>query len=94
MKARIAKTFIETIPDWSPEELVFNAIALNEGYRFFGCSHDLSNAMRRQKKDNCTYTWLSTSLHQDDCDDEEDKIIRKNLTWIINNCNNLGVWPH
>jgi hypothetical protein len=23
----LAKTFIETIPDWSPEELVFNAIA-------------------------------------------------------------------
>jgi hypothetical protein len=52
----LAKTFIKTIPDWSPEELVFNAIAWKEDYRFFGCSWELSIAMRRQKKDNHTYT--------------------------------------
>jgi hypothetical protein len=51
----LAKTFIETMPDWSPEELVFNAIAWKKGHRFFGYSRDLSNVMRRQKKDNRTY---------------------------------------
>jgi hypothetical protein len=43
----LAKTFIETIPDWAPEELIFNAIAWREGYRFFGCSWDLSRVMMR-----------------------------------------------
>jgi hypothetical protein len=76
----LAKTFVETIPDWSPEELVFNAIAWKEGYRFFGCSRDLSHAMRRQKKDNRTYTWLCTTLHRPDRGYEEDKDLRKNPT--------------
>jgi len=76
----LAKTFIETIPDLLPEELVFNAIAWKEGYRFFGCSQDLSHAMKRQKKDNCSYTWLCTSVHRPDRGHEEDKIIRKNST--------------
>lgn len=76
----LTKTFIETIPDWTPEELVFNAIAWNEGYRFFGCSRDLSVAMKRPVKDNQSYTWLSTSLHRPDRGDEENIIIRKNPT--------------
>ena len=79
----LAKTFIETILDWTPEELVFNAIAWKEGYRFFGCSWDLSHAMRRQKKDNRTYTWLCTSMHRPDRGHEEDKIIRKNLAYKL-----------
>ena len=77
----LAKTFVETIPDWTPEELIFNAIAWDKGYRFLGCSRDLSKAMRRIKKVNCSYTWLCTSLHRQDQGDEEDKIIRKNPTW-------------
>jgi len=48
---------------------------------FSGCSWDLSNAMKRPMKDNQTYTWLQTSMHQPDRGDEEDIIIRKNLTW-------------
>lgn len=80
----LAKTFIESIPDWTPEELVFNAIAWKEGYRFFGCSRDLSNAMKRPMKDNLTYTWLTTTMHRPDREDEEDIIIRKNPTWKIN----------
>ena len=79
----LAKTFVETIPDWAPEELVFNAIGWKEGYRFFGCSRDLSHVMRRQKKDNQTYTWLCTAMHRPDRGDEEDKIIRKNPTWKV-----------
>lgn len=39
----LAKTFVETIPEWTPEELVFNAIAWKQGYRFFDCSWDLSD---------------------------------------------------
>jgi hypothetical protein len=38
--------------------------------------------MRRPKKDNRTYTWLCTRMHWPDREDEEDKIIRKNPTWI------------
>jgi len=74
----LAKTFVETIPDWTPEELVFNAIAWKEGYRFFGCSRDLSDAMKRPVKVKRGYTWLSTSMHRPDRGHEEDKIIRKN----------------
>jgi hypothetical protein len=76
----LAKTFIETIPEWSPEELIFNAIAWKEGYRFFGCSRDLSTVMKRQRKENYTYTWLCTTMHRPDRGYEEDRIIRKNPT--------------
>jgi len=79
----LAKTFIETIPDWSPEELVFNAIAWKEGYRFFGCSRDLSHIMKRPAKNHKGYTWLSTTMHRPDRGHEEDTIIRKNPTWKI-----------
>jgi hypothetical protein len=77
----LTKTFVETLPDWSPEELVFNAIAWKEGYRFFGCSRDLSTAMRRPGKENHGYTWLSTTMHQPNRGHEEDRVLRKNLTW-------------
>lgn len=75
----MGKTFIDGISDWEPEELVFNAIGWNEGYRFFGCSRDLSNAMKRIKIDNSAYTWLYTSIYK--IGDDEEKIIRKNPTW-------------
>jgi hypothetical protein len=78
----LAKTFVESIPDWSPEELVFNAIAWDKGYRFFGCSRDLSTAMKRKKKDNTSYTWLCTTMHRTNGDMDEDIILRKNPTWI------------
>ena len=78
----LAKTFVVTIPNWTPEELVFNTIAWKEGYRFFGCSRDLSNAMKRPVKDNKNYTWLQTSMHRPDREYEEDIVIRKNPTLI------------
>jgi len=65
----------------SSEELVFNAIAWKDGYRFFGCSRDLSYAMKRPAKDNPSYTWLQTSMHRPERERDEDKIIRKNSTW-------------
>ena len=74
----LAKTYFETIPDWTCEEFVFNAIAWKQGYRFFSCSRDLSKVMKWQKKNNPTYTWLSTTMHWPDRGHEEDKIIRKN----------------
>jgi hypothetical protein len=77
----LAKTFIETIPDWSPEELVFNAIAWIKGYRFFGCSRDLSKAMQRTKKDNQNFIWCCTTMHQNDRGYDEDKIIGKIPAW-------------
>jgi hypothetical protein len=61
-----------------PEAPVFNTIAWNEGYRFFGCSRDLSDGMKRPVKDKQVYTWLSTTMHYKDNGDEEDRIIRKN----------------
>ncbi len=77
----LAKTFVETIPDWTPEELVFNAIAWKQGYRFFGCSRDLSHVMKRKTEGRPGYTWLSTSAHRPDRGHEEDRIIRKNPMW-------------
>jgi len=78
----MGKTFIENIPDWGSEELVFNAIALKQGYRFFGCSRDLSTAMKRRKKENPYYTWLCTTMHRADGGNEDDIVLRKNTTWI------------
>ena len=77
----LAKTFHATIPDWSPEELVFNAIAWKKGYRFFGCSRDLSQAMKRTVKEHPNYVWRSTSLHRPDRGPEGDIIIRENPKW-------------
>jgi hypothetical protein len=74
----LAKTFHATIPDWSPEELVFNAIAWKKGYRFFGCSRDLSQVMKRTVKEHPKYIWRSTSLHRPDRGPEGDVIIREN----------------
>ena len=42
----LAETFIETLPRWTPEELVFNAVPWRNGYRFFGCSHGLPQEIR------------------------------------------------
>lgn len=72
----LSKTFIETIPDWTPEELVFNSIAWKEGYRFFGCSRDLSKVMQRQKKDR-GFTWQCTTLHRPDRGHDEDIVLQK-----------------
>ncbi len=74
----LAKSFVETIPDWSPEELVFNAIAWKNGYRLFGCSRDLSHAMKRQENTLRVYTWLKTTMHRPDRGYEENIIIRQN----------------
>jgi len=48
----MAKKFVDGMKDWTTEELVFNAIAWHEGYRFFGCSQDLSKVMKRMKIEN------------------------------------------
>jgi hypothetical protein len=76
----LAKTFNETIPDWTPEELVFNAIAWDKGYRFFGCSQDLSKAMTRPKIDNLNCVWFSTTLWRPYRPDIEEIIIWENPT--------------
>ncbi len=74
------KTFVETIPDWTPEELVLNAIAWKDGYRFFGCSRNLSNVMKRPSIDNPAYSWLSTTMHRPDRGHEEAVFLQKNPT--------------
>jgi len=74
----LAKTFHSTIPDWSPEELVFNAIAWKKGYRFFGCSRNLSRAMKGIVKEHPNFIWRSTSLRYSDLGPEGDVIIREN----------------
>ncbi|MGA2824181.1 MAG: hypothetical protein ABSE72_11720 [Bacteroidales bacterium] len=76
----LAKTFVETIPNWTPEELVFNAIAWKQGYRFFGCSRDLSHAMKRPVIDDPCYTWLTTSVRNPELGIGEDILIRQNPT--------------
>jgi hypothetical protein len=48
----MAKTFVDGMKDWTPQEFVFNAVAWNKGYRFFGCSRDLSKVMKWVKIDN------------------------------------------
>jgi len=58
----MGKTFVEGIPDWTPEELVFNSIAWKKGFRFFGCSNDLSQAMKRPMKDKTSFTCFRTSM--------------------------------
>lgn len=50
----MGKTFVESIPNWEPEELVFNIVAWNEGCRFFGCSRNLSQIMKTKVKSNST----------------------------------------
>lgn len=77
----MAKTLIDSMKNWTPEELVFNAITWNEGYRFFGCSRDLSIIKKWVRKENIGYAWLCTSLLPDNQEDKEDKIIRKNQIW-------------
>lgn len=74
----MGKTFIETMPDWSPEELVFNAIAWHEGYRLFGCSRNLSKVMSKKTVKNPAFTCVSTSLHWPDLGSDEDKNVWKN----------------
>ena len=82
----LGKTFVDNIPDWKSEELVFNAIAWNEGYRIFSCSRDLSAAMKKRKKENLSYTWLCTTMHLSNKEKGENIVIRKNPTRkIINN---------
>ena len=88
----MAKTFIETIPDWTPQELVFNAIAWHEGYRLFGCSNDLAKIMGRPKKDMSSFAWLGTSAVGYTLTGPVEVMIHKNPSWITssNSFNN----PH
>jgi hypothetical protein len=58
----MVKTLVESLPEWTPQELVFNAIAWKKGYRFFGCSRDLSKAMTRPRNENLAICWYRTSL--------------------------------
>ena len=59
----LSKTFVDTIHEWTPEQLVFNAVAWDNGYRFFGCSRDISAAMHiknEEKEDN--FQWFTTHI--------------------------------
>jgi len=74
----MTKTYIESIPEWTPEELVFNATAWKHGYRFFRCSRDLSETMRRPKRFNSEYIWCRTSLQGYGLTSDIDEIIGQN----------------
>jgi hypothetical protein len=57
------KTFVDTIHEWKPEELVFNAVAWHYKYRLFGCSQDISAAMHiKSDSEMDNFQWLRTSL--------------------------------
>jgi len=44
--------------------------------------------VKRNKKENGGYTWLSTSLYMKNGGGEmEEKLLRKNPTWKENTCN-------
>jgi hypothetical protein len=58
----MGKTFGEGMANWRPEELVFNTIAWNIGYRLFGCSNDLAKIMKRLKDECVKFEWLRTSM--------------------------------
>jgi len=59
----LSKTFVDTIDEWKPEELVFNAVAWSNGYRFFGSSRDISAAMKIKNTDEkAGFQWMRTSL--------------------------------
>jgi hypothetical protein len=77
----LVKTFHGSMPRWSPEVLVFNAIAWKKGYRFFGCSRNLSRAMKGTVKQHPNYVWKRTILHRPDRGPEGDVIIRENPKW-------------
>jgi len=81
----LAKTFVETIPNWTPEEFVLNAIVWKEGYRFFGCSRDLSNAMKKPKKENHAFIWFSIIMSWSYDLEKEDILLQESPTWKIPN---------
>jgi hypothetical protein len=58
----MAKTLYHTIHEWTPEEWLFNAIAHEKRYRFFGVSNKLSKAMRLEKDSEDTVECLDVSL--------------------------------
>ena len=58
----------------------FQCYCMEGGLSVLRLPRDLSHAMRRQKKDNRTYTWLCTTMHRPDRGYEEDKILRQNPT--------------
>ena len=59
----LSKTFVDTIHEWTPEQLVFNAVAWQCKYKFFGCSRDISAAMHiKNKTEKDNFQWLRTSL--------------------------------
>jgi len=81
----LGKTFVNRIPEWTPEELVFNAIAWHEGYRFFGCSQDLLKAMARMKKENSDFIWLRTLLTGSNTTSDLKVVISQNKKIKFNN---------
>jgi hypothetical protein len=57
----MGKTFLESLPSWTPEELVFNAMAWRDGWRLFGSSREISRAMRLPPGP-AGLTWVRTYL--------------------------------
>jgi hypothetical protein len=78
----MGKTFVEGIPNWTPEELVFNSIAWKKGFRFFGCSNDLSLAMKRPMKENTSFTCFRTSMTGFNLTHDIDEVLWKNPSVI------------
>ncbi len=72
----MVKTFVEGMPGWTSEELVFNVVAWHKGYRFFGGSKDLLKVRMRPEKENPGFTLLRTSLVGETLNGEIDKMVR------------------
>lgn len=74
----MGKTFHDGMSEWTAEELVFNAIAWNEGYRLFGCSRDLSKVMKGTMEKKRDFTWIRTSLTGRNLTDDVEIELNKN----------------
>lgn len=78
------KTFIDTIHEWKPEELVFNAVTWRHKYRLFGCSRDISAAMHiKSDTEMDNFQWLRTSLSGRGLSGEPlNRVINKDPTFV------------
>jgi hypothetical protein len=64
----VAKGFVsagsrfEPDTEWTPEQLVFNAVAWKHGYRLFGCSRNLSAVMAYQGDTRTGFIWYKMEI--------------------------------
>lgn len=78
----VAKGFVsvgsryEPEKDWTPAQLVFNAVVWSNGYRLFGCSRDLSAVMAYQGERKSGIFWYKMEI-ADDFDDISSPVWQK-----------------